>query len=467
MYQCSVSKIWQTNKFSFFFSISSPVLKKRCYLKINLNPNQTIFSLVDKRSSVVSAAVLPLNILRKKLTYFSIIAILENKCTHCFWILCKSYIDSSSWYLKICNKGVTELSLISAGGQSLFRYSRKGTYTHVRKIVDELPSLVERHYVDILPIMLKKKIDVDGYRVNDVDRRTVQQEISAYQIESTKRLVRKLKTLTAALNKTKKTMPSTQELSAANEKAELLKRYIYLVTVGSKELFLSKVQTGLDHDVSISLKPELSAGQNLDAYYLKFQKKQKTLSLNSVRLNKISLQLLQLEKDIFSMRKQYLTELEIIKILKNHGLSENKTITFKRHDKKEQTIYYRKFVGQYQEIYLVGKNSDANDRLVKLAKSNDYWFHTVEKSGSHVIIPASSIKKVGLLSQIKKQAGILALHYSKKRRQFSGDVYFTQKLSLKKHKGAPSGEWDVKKADSFFVCYTEDELKKILMYNIT
>ena len=151
-------------------------------------------------------------------------------------------------------------------------------------------------------------------------------------------------------------------------------------------------------------------------------------------MEQLTLQISQLENKILRLRQHAVEESDIQNILTSYGLSVNKPELFQKQDKKGHVNYYRKFVGEYQEVYLVGKNSNANDRLVKLAKANDYWFHTVEKSGSHVIVPALSIKKIGLLPQIKKQAGILALHYSKKRRAFSGDVYVAQKLSLKKKK---------------------------------
>jgi hypothetical protein len=111
---------------------------------------------------------------------------------------------------------------------------------------------------------------------------------------------------------------------------------------------------------------------------------------------------------------------------------------------------------------IVGRNSQESDELVKLSRSDDYWFHVEEPhQGSHVIVVARSLPKRTLDDVTKRQASILALHFSKLRETKSGFVSHTTRGKLKKTKGLAPGKWIIHQSSSLRVTYTSEDVAQI------
>jgi len=73
----------------------------------------------------------------------------------------------------------------------------------------------------------------------------------------------------------------------------------------------------------------------------------------------------------------------------------------------------------------VSKSAKDADNLLKLvAKGNDYWFHSRDYAGSHVVVKTEKGKE--LSERTKIEAAHLAVFYSKAKNALDGDVYFTQ-----------------------------------------
>ena len=121
---------------------------------------------------------------------------------------------------------------------------------------------------------------------------------------------------------------------------------------------------------------------------------------------------------------------------------------------------FKTFKGRDQELYLVGRNSLDNDELTRSARSDDYWLHARSTSGSHVIIRKKSLKEP-LTREIRRNGGILALHFSGCREDSRGEVQFTQRRFLKKAKGA-IGKWLVEKSETDYIVYENAELRELL-----
>ena len=83
-------------------------------------------------------------------------------------------------------------------------------------------------------------------------------------------------------------------------------------------------------------------------------------------------------------------------------------------------------------------------------------------TGSHVIVPFNLVKKLKDKEEVLRTAGILALYYSKKKNDNSGEVYHAKRNSLSKKKGQAPGLWTIEKSQSFYLSYNDIELKKIL-----
>jgi predicted ribosome quality control (RQC) complex YloA/Tae2 family protein len=86
---------------------------------------------------------------------------------------------------------------------------------------------------------------------------------------------------------------------------------------------------------------------------------------------------------------------------------------------------------------LVGRNNKENDLLTfKTADKKDYWFHTKDIPGSHVILVASGKQPS---DSATLAAASLAAYYSKARLSENVPVDFTQVRHVKKPAGAKPG----------------------------
>ena len=88
------------------------------------------------------------------------------------------------------------------------------------------------------------------------------------------------------------------------------------------------------------------------------------------------------------------------------------------------------------DIY-IGKNNYQNEEVsFKIATGNDWWFHTKNIPGSHVVVKT---KLEDLPDKVFEIAGGLAAFYSKARNQEKVEVDYTQKKNLKRVNGAAPG----------------------------
>ena len=107
--------------------------------------------------------------------------------------------------------------------------------------------------------------------------------------------------------------------------------------------------------------------------------------------------------------------------------------------KKEDTqmlLNYLKFKVDDYDV-LVGKNNKQNDYItLHVANDTDYWFHTKDIHGSHLILRCNGVTPK--LETIKKCAEIAAYH-SKAKFSSHVPVDYTQIKNVKKPKGAVPG----------------------------
>ncbi len=85
---------------------------------------------------------------------------------------------------------------------------------------------------------------------------------------------------------------------------------------------------------------------------------------------------------------------------------------------------------------LVGKNNRQNDLVtMKLARPEDWWFHTQNIPGSHVVVKAAG----ELPERTREEAAMLAAYFSQARESSKVPVIYTQRRFLKKPTGAKPG----------------------------
>jgi predicted ribosome quality control (RQC) complex YloA/Tae2 family protein len=83
---------------------------------------------------------------------------------------------------------------------------------------------------------------------------------------------------------------------------------------------------------------------------------------------------------------------------------------------------------------LVGKNSKGNERILKLAKDEDIWFHVKEERGAHVLL-----KPGEKLERDFELAVSAAVYFSKAKFSKKAEVDYTFAKFLRKVPGTPAG----------------------------
>ncbi len=219
---------------------------------------------------------------------------------------------------------------------------------------------------------------------------------------------------------------------------ELITANIYKIKDTDRELCAENYYEASLPVVKIPLDPSLSPSENAQKYFKKYQKARtaeievaKQIQENDTALEYLESTLVlvlncETEADINAIR----TELAEQGYLKRIAAKKNKRLA--NTSKPMHVISKDGF-----DIY-IGRNNTQNDYLtLKFANSNDYWFHTKNIHGSHVIIKLGLDKNVPESTML--QAAQLAAYYSKGRDSSQVPVDYTLVKNVKKPNGAKPG----------------------------
>lgn len=443
--------------------------KTKLFLKIDLNSTTNYLQLLETKPEGLKPSGNIFSLLRKYASrgYLDKIYFSQNATEK--YIPLKQFQDAQPYaYLLIKEKPHIELSLIEYPNIARFRFSRLGTYTKV-KTLEEAPQNWQELKSQSLTGFLEETINKEGSAPAPTDKETpAGSDIPSEQKDAIKKLKRRLKTLKTAYEKAQKNLPQKQDLAVIEKKATLLQAYSYLAKDGTFELKLDPALTGEDETLVIELDPDRSIGKNIENYFILLKKKKKALELGQVRLEKSKAELERLTNDLELLSSSSISSEKIQQTFSKYGI--RVTIELKPQGSKtpsrrsdELSKYCRILKDDDGVLYLVGKGAKENDWLSKYAHGNDYWFHINSFTGSHIIVPQKSLGPGKQLTpKITHNAAMLAVHFSKARKNLAGEVRYTQKMHLKKPKGMAPGMWLVLKSQSVHVSYSQDQLKALL-----
>lgn len=221
------------------------------------------------------------------------------------------------------------------------------------------------------------------------------------------------------LNKIEKSLG----LKKVENKAEIYKKSGELILQNIYNIQKEQTVLKID-DIKIKLDPALSASENAQKYFKLYQK-EKNANLYQENLINQNLE-----------NKTYYEEI-LFQIKTSDKLSELKEIeeilipqtTAKKLDKTAITIENLTHNGW--QIYL-GKNSKQNDYLIsKIAKGEDFWFHTLNYPSSHIILKSKGEKKPPT-KEILEFCARLTKKHSPLKDSKKASIIYTQKKYLKK-----------------------------------
>ena len=220
---------------------------------------------------------------------------------------------------------------------------------------------------------------------------------------------------------------------------ELLNTYGYSLKGGEDSLTCTNYYD--NKEITIPLDTNLTASENSQKYFAKYNKKKRTYEaltdfvaktkedLDYLLSARHSLDMAQSEADINELRE----ELVMSGFIKKSG---------KKKERKKQAGEPLHFVSSDGYDIYVGKNNIQNEYLsFELATGKDLWFHAKQMPGSHVIVKLKP-EDTGLDSvpdRVFEEAASLAAYYSSGGDAPKVEIDYTQRKNLKKPPQAKPG----------------------------
>lgn len=259
------------------------------------------------------------------------------------------------------------------------------------------------------------------------------------------------------MNKLKKLKKEKKKAENAEEyriKGEVLTAFMHQVEQGMEEIELDNFYDD-NNKILIELDPKKSPAENAQKYFKNYQRLNsrkkhlaKQIPLTRQEISYIDSLLAQLEiassNDLEDIRDELRDE-GYLKKQKNHK---------KRKKRKSKAEKYYSTDG---DLILVGKNNKQNDKLtMRKANKSDYWLHTKDIPGSHVVIRNSEPSEKTL-----EEAAILSAYFSKYRMSSSVPVDYTQVKNVHKPNGAKPGYVIYDNQQTLFVTPNAKKVKSL------
>lgn len=191
-------------------------------------------------------------------------------------------------------------------------------------------------------------------------------------------------------------------------------------------------------EIVIKLDPMLTASENANKYYAKYNKAKRTRAAAAEQKKQTEEELNYLESVLTSIEsseddsdiREIKAELAAQGYIKAKKIPKGKTQGLK----KSKPMHFISSDGI--DIY-VGKSNVQNDELtIKFADSDDIWLHTKNIPGSHVIIKCGSETPP---DRTIVEAAVIAATYSKAKESSKVPVDYTARKNVKKPGGAKPG----------------------------
>ena len=231
-----------------------------------------------------------------------------------------------------------------------------------------------------------------------------------------------------------KQMKDTQKMDKYKLYGELLHTYGYNAKEGDKSITVINYYN--NEELTIPLDATLSATDNAKKYFDKYSKLKRTKealetyiaqskdSLEHLKSMDAALFIAENESDLNEIRKE----------LCEYGFIKKNANNKKEKFQKSKPLHFIDDNGF--DIY-VGKNNYQNDELTfKFATGNDWWFHTKEIHGSHVIVKCNNTTPP---DSTFEYAAELAAYYSSGRNTPKVEIDYSQKKNIKKPQKAAAG----------------------------
>ena len=207
-------------------------------------------------------------------------------------------------------------------------------------------------------------------------------------------------------------------------KGELIVSNIYRIKRGDESVTCLNYYDGTE--VTIPLDTTLTPSDNAQAYYKKYNKQKRTLSM-------IAPQIASAEKELFyyesvSEEISVAVDYSDLELIKEELISEGLIASESKKNKRANAEFGRTYSYSGYTVR-IGRNNTENDRVTFTAKENDIWVHVKDYHSSHVIVES---KKGVVDEKAIIFAAELCAYYSKARDGGKCEVVYTERRNVKK-----------------------------------
>lgn len=215
---------------------------------------------------------------------------------------------------------------------------------------------------------------------------------------------------------------------------ELISAFGYSLEPGATELVAENYYDN-NNKITIPLDKDLTPMENANHYYDKYGKLKRTAEALKDIVTEVANEISHLES-VMNALDIALTEDDLKEIkeeLIQAGYIRRKS-TDKKAKYKSEPLHFVSSDGYHM---YVGKNNIQNEELTfKVANGGDWWFHSKNFAGSHVIVKSNGDE---LPDNTFEEAARLAAFYSKGREQDKVEIDYIQRKHVKKVPGSKPG----------------------------
>lgn len=336
--------------------------------------------------------------------------------------------------------------------------SLKEIYTYINKIINR-DNCICKNYKNNYTVFKDNKdendnvLDSNSFQINffldDFYFQKSQEDIfKNYRNNLLKIINGTLDKITRKLDNINVKIESCRNMEKYKTYGELLIANIYRIDTLKVTQNYVEVENYYDNNnlVQIPINNELSTSQNAENYFKKYNKQKNTLEIVNAQkkdsekeLDYLGSLIYELDNaiDLDSVNEIYNEISENILFNDNTSLKANSKTQSKGIRKETSSLdnYMRMNIDGY--TVLVGKNNRQNDYIaMKVANDNDYWFHTKDIHGSHVILRCNGdMPKMDTIIKCAK----IAAYYSKAKFSSNVPVDYTLVKYVKKPNGSVPG----------------------------
>jgi predicted ribosome quality control (RQC) complex YloA/Tae2 family protein len=237
---------------------------------------------------------------------------------------------------------------------------------------------------------------------------------------------------------------------------ELLLAYPHLVAPKATQATLPNYYAPDTH-IDVELDPSLSATENAQVYFKRYQKAKKTQQQAQEQLTAALAEQAYLESVLDAIERAI--DLDDLTQIKAELEAQLLLPADKRPVNLGSTAGYLQFTALDGAQILVGKNNRQNDAItMSIAKPDDLWLHVKDIPGSHVIIRNNGTP---VTDKTLTLALHLAAYYSRSRNSSQVPVDYCLRRYVRKPKGAKPGYVIYDRQKTAYITPDWDEITRL------